>query len=141
MKGKPCSLHATLAGPCHNQTRRSPPQGHGQAAELAEQVQRRRPRDMKRPQCVVRRPWEGPPDCLHVSSSAGDRDPICTFPVAAIKNPPASAGDAGSISGSESPGEGNGNPPWYSCLGNPMDRGTWQATVHGVAKSWTQLSD
>ena len=40
-----------------------------------------------------------------------------------------------------SPGEGNGNPLQYSCLGNPMDRGAWQATVHRVTKSWTQLSD
>ena len=38
-------------------------------------------------------------------------------------------------------GEGNGNPLQYSCLENPMDRGAWWATVHGVAKSWTQLSD
>ena len=38
-------------------------------------------------------------------------------------------------------GEGNGNPLQYSCLENPMDRGAWQATVHGVAKSQTQLSD
>ena len=38
-------------------------------------------------------------------------------------------------------GEGNGNPLQYSCLENPMDRGAWQATVHGVAKSWTWLSD
>ena len=38
-----------------------------------------------------------------------------------------------------SPGEGNGNPVQYSCLGNPMDRGTWQATVLGVAKSQTRL--
>ena len=38
-------------------------------------------------------------------------------------------------------GEGNGNPLQYSCLENPMDRGAWKATVHGVAKSWTQLSD
>ena len=38
-------------------------------------------------------------------------------------------------------GEGNGNPFQYSRLGNPMDGGTWWATVHGVAKSWTQLSD
>ena len=37
------------------------------------------------------------------------------------------------------PGEGNGNPLQHSCLGNSMDRGAWQATVHGVAKSWTQL--
>ena len=38
-------------------------------------------------------------------------------------------------------GEGNGNPFQYSCLGNPMDGGAWWATVHGVAKSWTRLSD
>ena len=60
------------------------------------------------------------------------------------KNPPASARDArdeGSIPGSgRSPGEGNGNPLQYSCLGNSMDRGAWQATVHRVAKSWTRLS-
>ena len=37
-------------------------------------------------------------------------------------------------------GERNGNPLQYPCLGNPMDRGVWQATVLGVAKSWTQLS-
>ena len=53
----------------------------------------------------------------------------------AIKNPPANAEDVGSIPGSwRSPGEGNGNPLQYSCLGNPMDRGTWLAPVHGVAK-------
>ena len=40
-----------------------------------------------------------------------------------------------------SPGEVNGNPLQYSCLEDPMDRGAWWATVHGVAKSWTQLSD
>ena len=52
-----------------------------------------------------------------------------------VKNPLANAGDLGLIPGSRrSPGEGNGNPLQYSCLGNPMDRGTWQATVHGVAK-------
>ena len=45
------------------------------------------------------------------------------------------AGDLGSISGSgSSPGEGNGNPLWYSCLGNPMDSGAWWAPVHGVAR-------
>ena len=38
-------------------------------------------------------------------------------------------------------GEGNGNPLQYSCLENSMDRGVWWAAVHGVAKSWTQLSD
>ena len=41
----------------------------------------------------------------------------------------------------KSPGEGNGNPLQYSCLENPMDRGAWQATVHGVTKSQTGLSD
>ena len=49
-----------------------------------------------------------------------------------VKNRPADAGVVGSIPGS--PGEGNGNPLQYSCLENPMDRGAWQATVHGVAK-------
>ena len=61
-----------------------------------------------------------------------------------VKNPSANAGDArdsGSIPGSgRSSGEGNGNPLQFSCLENPMDRGAWWATVHGVAKSWTQLS-
>ena len=54
----------------------------------------------------------------------------------------ASQEDVGSILGSErAPGEGNGNPLQYCCLGNPMDRGTWQATVHGVIKSMTQLNN
>ena len=39
------------------------------------------------------------------------------------------------------PGEGNGYPLQYSCLKNPMDRRAWWATIHGIAKSWTQLSD
>ena len=52
-----------------------------------------------------------------------------------IKNLPANAGDAGSISGSgRSPGGGNGNPLLYSCLGNPMDRGAWWAKSMGVTK-------
>ena len=52
-----------------------------------------------------------------------------------VKNPPANAGDAGSGPGSERPPrEGNGNPLKYSCLENPMDRGTLTATVHGVTK-------
>ena len=51
------------------------------------------------------------------------------------------AGDAGLILGLErSPREGNGYLLQYSCLGNSMDRGTWRAAVHGVAKSWTQPS-
>ena len=65
------------------------------------------------------------------------------FPAGSVeKNLAASAGDEGWISGSgRSPGEGNGNPLQYSCLENPRDRGAWQATVHGVTKSWTWLSD
>ena len=59
-----------------------------------------------------------------------------------VKNPPANARDLrdlGLIPGlGKSPGEGNDNPFQYSCLENPMDRGAWQATVHGIAKSWTQ---
>ena len=52
------------------------------------------------------------------------------------------AGDPGSIPGlGRSPGEGNGNPLQYSCLENPMDGRAWQATVHVVTKSRTQLSD
>ena len=62
-----------------------------------------------------------------------------------VKNLPASAGEAGdtgSIPGlGESPGEGNGNPLQDSCLGNPVDRGAWWATVHGVAKGQRRLSD
>ena len=55
-----------------------------------------------------------------------------------VENSPFYAGDMGSIPGlGRSPGEGNGNPLQSSCLGNPMDRGTWWATVHGVAKSQT----
>ena len=52
------------------------------------------------------------------------------------------AGDPGLIPGSgRSPGEGNGNPLQYSCLGNLRDRGAWWAVVHGVTKSQTQPSD
>ena len=61
-----------------------------------------------------------------------------------VKNPPPTAGDAKDaylIPGWErSPGVGKGNPLQYSCLENSMDRGAWWTTVHGVAKSWTQLS-
>ena len=58
-----------------------------------------------------------------------------------VKNLPANAADLGSIPESErSPGEGDGSPLQYSCLGNPMDRGAWQATVHEVAKNQTRLS-
>ena len=60
-----------------------------------------------------------------------------------VKNLPAKAGDEremGLIPGSErSPGTGNGNPLQYFCLENPMERGAWEAIVHRVSKSWTQL--
>ena len=59
-----------------------------------------------------------------------------------VKNPPVNAGDTGSMPGSgRSPGGGNGNPLQYSYPRNPMGRGAWWTTVHGVAKSQTQLSN
>ena len=62
-----------------------------------------------------------------------------------VKNPLASEGDRrdmGSVPGSgRSPGGGHGNLLKYACLENPMNRGAWWTTVHGVAKSWTLLSD
>ena len=61
-----------------------------------------------------------------------------------VKNPPASTGRHRVLSlipgSGRSPGEGNGNLLQYSCLENSMDRGTWQSTVHGVAKSQTRLN-
>ena len=58
------------------------------------------------------------------------------------KESTSNAGDLGLIPGSRrSPGERNGNPLQYSCLENSMDRGSWQATVYGAAKSQTRLSD
>ena len=69
----------------------------------------------------------------------------CFFPGGAlVKNLSANAGStrvAGLIPGLEgSPGEGNGNALQYSCLENPMDRGAWQATVHGVARVGQDLA-
>ena len=59
-----------------------------------------------------------------------------------VKNWPADAGDTDLLPGSgRSTGEENGNPLQYSCLGNPIDRGAWQAAVHGLQKDQTQLSD
>ena len=62
-----------------------------------------------------------------------------------VKNLPANAGDARDIDSvpgwGRSPGEGNGNPLQYFCLENPMDGEVWRATVHGVTKSQTRLSD
>ena len=62
-----------------------------------------------------------------------------------VKNLPSNAGDTGdmdSIPGSgRSPGEGNDNPFQYSCLGNPVYKKAWQATVHGGHKNWTRLGN
>ena len=62
-----------------------------------------------------------------------------------VKNIPASTGDVKDVDSTpgsgRSPGKGNGNPLQYYCLENPLDRGAWWDTVHGVAKSWTRLSD
>ena len=55
-----------------------------------------------------------------------------------VRNTPANAEDQGSIPGlGRSPGGGDGNPPQYSCLGNPMDRRAWRGTVYGITKRWT----
>ena len=67
---------------------------------------------------------------VHFSVGSGGKESACN------------AGDSGSTPGlGRSPGEDNGNPLQYSCLDNSIDRGAWQATVHGVAKRWTQLND
>ena len=61
---------------------------------------------------------------------------LCIPSGSVVKNLPANANDVGSIPGpGRFPGEGNGNPLQYFCLGNPKDRGAWQATAHGVGKS------
>ena len=81
---------------------------------------------------------------LSSSSSSSMCDTWASQVVALVKNLPATAGgtrDTGSIPVSgRSLGVGNGNPLQYSCWGNPMNSGAWQATVHGIAKIWTQVS-
>ena len=79
----------------------------------------------------------------HHSSKASILGPSAGFPGSLDgKASACNAGDPGSIPGSgRSPGEGNGNSLQYSCLENPMDGGAWWATVHGVAKNQTRLSD
>ena len=74
----------------------------------------------------------GPPSYL-----AEESREIEGFPGdSAVRTPPANEGDSGLIPGSgRFPGEANGNPRQYSCLENPMHRGAWRATVHGVTKS------
>ena len=67
---------------------------------------------------------------------------VFLFVAQMVKNLPVMQEDLSSIPGSErAPGEENGNSFQYSCLGNPMDREAQQATVHLVAKNWTQLGD
>ena len=63
---------------------------------------------------------------------------VITFAGSESEESASNAGDSGSVPElGRSPEEGKGNPPQHSCLENPMDRGAWQATVHGVAKSQT----
>ena len=65
-----------------------------------------------------------------------------TLGVSAVKNLPANAGDVSSIPGlGRSPGDGNGKPLQYPCLGNPMDRRAWQAVVYRVTKRQIRFSD
>ena len=75
--------------------------------------------------------------CMYLYTSLG------IFPGSLeVKASACNVGDLGLIPGTgRSPGEGNGNPFQYSCLENPMDEGTWWATVHGVTESQTQWSD
>ena len=80
--------------------------------------------------------------CLVFSSSHARFDLIHKPGGSDSKESACNMGDLGLSPGSRrSPGEGNGDPLQYSCLGDPMDRGAWRATVHGVAKSRIRLSD
>ena len=102
----------------------------------------REPPDLK---CAGQYPRNGSSLCLSFSLSFIALVFNMAMSALVVKNPPANAGDArdtGSIPGSgRSPRGGNDNPLQYSSLENPMDRGAWRATIHGVAKSRTQLSD
>ena len=96
-----------------------------------------------------------PTNCFRLAklqnSSSGHRFALLDFTTVRLRGFPGgsdgkesayNAGDSGSIPGlGRSPGEGNGNPLQYSCLENPTHRGAWQATVHGVTKNQTQLSN
>ena len=82
---------------------------------------------------------------MHLTARGFQGDTECAWPspiAQMIKNRPVNAGDAGWIPGlGRFPGGGNGNPLQYSCLENSMNGGAWQATIHGLQKSWTQLSN
>ena len=84
--------------------------------------------------------WSLEPASLQIANLHEDNG---SFPGGSVlKNSPVNAGDLGSILGlGRSPGEGNGNPLQYSYPENPVDRGVWWATVHGVTKSQTRLSN
>ena len=86
--------------------------------------------------------WPRDGICISCISCIG-RWILCSFPSGSDgKESACNVGDPGSISGlGRSPGEGNGNPLQYSCLENPMNERAWRATVHGVTKSWTRLSN
>ena len=66
---------------------------------------------------------------------------ILAFPASRTVYKPPSLWNFSYSSPNRLSGEENGNPLQYSCLENPMDRGAWRATIHGVTKSWIQLSD
>ena len=77
---------------------------------------------------------------MRISKSPGIKCLGASHMVLVVKNPPANAGDARSVPGSgRFPGGGHGNSLQYSCLENPMDRGSWQPTVHRVIKNRTRL--
>ena len=83
---------------------------------------------------------------LRTMHGGGSAPSCCAFiHRVVVKNPPVNAGDAGDVGlipgSGRCPREGHGNQLQYSCLENPMDRGAWWATVHGVTKSWTRLSN
>ena len=92
-------------------------------------------------------------NCRSISTGMGTRCPltIMTLPPAPPcdlsggtngKESACNAGEPSLILGlGRSPGKGPGNPPQYSCLENSRDKGAWQAAIHGVTKSWTQLTD
>ena len=91
-------------------------------------------RKLKQGLCINLDRWDGEGD-----GRGFQKGGVRGFPDGSeVKASAHNAGDLGSIPGSgRFPGEGNGNPLQYSCLENPMDRGAWRATVHGVAKSRT----
>ena len=94
--------------------------------------------------------WNNPHHSPSFSSNSSSVAlyPSCTFYLAlstdglVVKNPPVNAGDPGlTASSGRSPGEGNGYPLQYSCLGNPMDRNVWRAAIHGVTMNQTPPSN